>query len=165
MTLGEYTANLAWTIETWGGHPDLFFFLRSWHSKFYQPSGEHAAGSNSMRWKNPELDRIIESIQQISFDDPKGIELGQEFVKLAAQEMPITPLMAYNVFTVCDETYFEGFPTIGESLYESCAELGQHQVHVRQGQAKAGITLALRRSRRELIWANPLDAMIEAEEH
>ena len=111
MTLGEYTANLAWTIETWGGHPDLFFFLSSWHSKFYQPSGVNSAGSNSMRWKNPELDRIIESIQQISFDDPKGIELGQEFVKLAAQEMPITPLMAYNVFTVCDETYFEGFPT------------------------------------------------------
>jgi peptide/nickel transport system substrate-binding protein len=111
MTNGEYTANLAWTIETWGGHPDLFFFLSSWHSKFYQPSGTNASGSNSMRWKNPELDRIIESIQQISFDDPKAIELGQEFIKLAAQEMPITPLMSYNVFTVCDETYWEGFPT------------------------------------------------------
>jgi peptide/nickel transport system substrate-binding protein len=64
-----------------------------------------------MRWKNPELDAIIERIQQVSFDDPKAIEYGQEFIKLAAAEMPITPLMAYNVFTVCDETYFEGFPT------------------------------------------------------
>lgn len=111
MSLGEYSANLAWTIETWGGHPDLFFFLSSWHSKFYQPSGTRASGSNSMRWKNPELDRIIESIQKLDFDDPKGIELGREFIKLAAQEMPITPLMAYNVFTVCDTTYFTGYPT------------------------------------------------------
>ena len=85
MQCGDYSANLAWTIETWGGHPDLFFFLAFWHSKFYKPSGEKSAGSNSMRWKNPELDKIIESIQKISFDDPKGIELGQQFVKLAAR--------------------------------------------------------------------------------
>jgi peptide/nickel transport system substrate-binding protein len=111
MGLGEYTANLAWTIETWGGHPDLFYFLSSWHSQFYKPSGEQVSGSNSMRWKNEELDKIIEAIQNMGFDDPKGIELGQEFIKLAAREMPITPIMSYNVFTVCDETYFTGYPT------------------------------------------------------
>lgn len=111
---GEYSASFAWTIETWGGDPDLFFFLQSWHSKFYKPSGETAAGSNSMRWKNPELDRIIESIQQISFDDPKGVELGLEYCKLAAQEMPITPIMAYNVFTTMDTTYFTGYPSVDD---------------------------------------------------
>jgi peptide/nickel transport system substrate-binding protein len=40
-----------------------------------------------------------------------GVELGIEFLKLAAEEMPIIPLMSYNVFTVCDTTFFEGFPT------------------------------------------------------
>ncbi|MCC6611906.1 MAG: ABC transporter substrate-binding protein [Anaerolineae bacterium] len=114
MSAGEYTANLAWTIETWGGHPDLFFFLQYWHSRLYVPSGENAAGSNSMRWRNPELDRIIEAIEQISFDDPQGVELGLEFCRLAAQEMPITPLMAYNVFTTMDTTYFEGYPSIDD---------------------------------------------------
>jgi peptide/nickel transport system substrate-binding protein len=114
MTSGEYSANLAWTIETWGGDPDLFFFLQSWHSKFYVPSGQNSAGSNSMRWKNPELDAIIEAIQKISFDDPQGIELGKQFVKLAAQEMPITPLMAYNVFTTMDTTYFNGYPSVDD---------------------------------------------------
>ena len=114
MSSGEYSANLAWTIETWGGDPDLFFFLQSWHSKFYVASGQNAAGSNSMRWKNPELDAIIEAIQKISFDDPQGVELGQQFVKLAAQEMPITPLMAYNVFTTMDTTYFNGYPSVDD---------------------------------------------------
>ena len=55
--------------------------------------------------------RSLRSIQKVSFDDPKAIELGQQFIKLAAAEMPITPLMAYNVFTVCDTTYWQGFPT------------------------------------------------------
>ncbi|HEX2992625.1 MAG TPA: ABC transporter substrate-binding protein, partial [Anaerolineales bacterium] len=114
MDSGEYSANLAWTIETWGGDPDLFFFLQSWHSKFYVPSGQPDTGTNSMRWKNPELDRIIESIQEISFDDPKGVELGLEYCKLAAQEMPITPLMAYNVFTTMDTTYFTGYPSVDD---------------------------------------------------
>jgi peptide/nickel transport system substrate-binding protein len=114
MSSGEYSANLAWTIETWGGHPDLFFFLQYWHSRLYVPSGEPAAGSNSMRWQHPELDRIIEGIENISFDDPQGIELGLEFCRLAAQEMPITPLMAYNVFTTMDTTYFEGYPSIDD---------------------------------------------------
>ena len=40
---------------------------------------------NWQRWSNPELDKIIEQIRAIAFDDPKGIELGQEFVKLAVQ--------------------------------------------------------------------------------
>lgn len=114
MGSGEYSANLAWTIETWGGHPDLFFFLQFWHSRLYRPSGETSVGSNSMRWRHPDLDRIIEGIERISFDDPKGVELGLEYCKLAAQEMPITPLMAYNVFTTMDTTYFEGYPSIDD---------------------------------------------------
>lgn len=109
--LGDFDAEFGWTIETWGGHPDLFFFLESWHSSLYKPSGENAVGRNRMRWQHPDLDPIIEAIQQIDFDDPKGIELGIEFIKLAATEMPITPIMSYNVFSVCDETYWEGFPT------------------------------------------------------
>ncbi len=109
--LGEFDADFGWTIETWGGHPDLFFFLESWHSDFYRPSGENAVGRNRMRWQHPDLDPIIEAIQRLDFDDPKGVELGIEFIKLAAREMPITPIMSYNVFSVCDESYWEGFPT------------------------------------------------------
>jgi peptide/nickel transport system substrate-binding protein len=110
-SLGDFTGMFYWNIETWGGHPDLFYFLQSWHSDLYRPSGEPAVGKNTMRWKNPELDRIIEEIQKIDFDDPKGIDLGIEFLKLTTQEMPTTPIMAYNVFTCCDWRYWEGFPT------------------------------------------------------
>jgi peptide/nickel transport system substrate-binding protein len=109
--LGEYDADLSWTVETWGGHPDLFFFLESWHSSLYRPTGEMAVARNRMRWKNPKLDQIIDAIQRLDFDDPRGVELGRDFVKLAVEEMPTIPIMSYNVFTVCDETFWTGFPT------------------------------------------------------
>jgi len=107
---GDFEVAISWSVETWGGHPDLSFFLDSWHSEFVKPAGEVQTPRNWSRWSNPELDKIIEQIRAISFDDPKGTELGQEFVKLAVQEMPIIPLMSYNVFTMMDETYWTGYP-------------------------------------------------------
>ena len=65
----------------------------------------------------------------------KAIELGKEYVKLAVKEMPTIPLMAYNVFTAMDQTYWTGFPTVRKPLHQSGAELGQLPLHVRQAQA------------------------------
>ena len=38
-------------------------------------------------------------------------------MKLAVQEMPVIPLMAYNVFTVMDETYWKGYPSAESDPY------------------------------------------------
>lgn len=108
---GDFEAIISWSVETWGGHPDLSFFLDSWHSQFVQPAGSVQTPRNWSRWSHPELDKIIEQIRGVSFDDPKGVELGKEFVKLAVREMPIIPLMSYNVFTMMDETYWTGYPS------------------------------------------------------
>ena len=67
---------ISWSVETWGGHPDLSFFLDSWHSQFVAQPGNPQPPRNWQRWSNPELDKIIEQIRTIGFDDPKGIELG-----------------------------------------------------------------------------------------
>ena len=111
MPYGDFDAAMAWNIETWGGHPDLFWFLESWHSMYYKKEGEQAVFKNIMRFKSDKIDKIIEQLQKTSFDDPKCLELGQEYVKVCVEEMPIIPIMSYNVFTVCDEFYWEGFPT------------------------------------------------------
>ena len=114
---GDYEAAIAWSVETWGGHPDLSYFLDSWHSEFLKPPGENQPPRNRQRWKNAELDKIIEQIRSIGFDDPKGIDLGQQYIKLAAQEMPNIPLMSYNVFTVMDQTYWTGYPSAEDDPY------------------------------------------------
>jgi peptide/nickel transport system substrate-binding protein len=108
---GDYEVIMSWSVETWGGHPDLSFFLDSWHSQFIAKPGEVQPPRNWQRWSSPELDKIIEEIRTIDFDDPRGLELGQEYVKLVAREMPTIPLMSYNVFTVVDDTYWTGYPS------------------------------------------------------
>jgi len=116
MSTGDYYANLAWVVETWGGDPDLFYFLQYYHSRFYTPSGQQANGNpGAVRWKNAEVDKIIEALQELPFDSTdKTVELGLQYCKLSAQEMPTTPLMAYNVFTTMDTTYFTGYPSIDD---------------------------------------------------
>jgi peptide/nickel transport system substrate-binding protein len=109
---GDYEANVAWAVETWGGHPDLSFFLDSYHSEYIVEPGELQPARNWMRWSNPELDRIIEEIRSSSFDDlERNVELGQEFVRLHLQEMPNIPVMSYNVFAAMSERYWTGWPT------------------------------------------------------
>jgi peptide/nickel transport system substrate-binding protein len=114
---GDFEAMMAWSVETWGGHPDLSFFLDSWHSQFVAKPGETQTPRNWQRWSNPELDKIIEQIRTIGFDDPKGLELGRDYLKLVVREMPTIPLMSYNVFTVMDETYWTGYPSAETAPY------------------------------------------------
>jgi len=114
---GDYEAAIAWSVETWGGHPDLSFFLDSWHSEFLKPPGQMQPPRNWQRLSNPELDKTIEQIRAIGFDDPKGVELGQEYIKLAVKEMPQIPLMSYNVFTCMDTTYWTGYPSAETDPY------------------------------------------------
>jgi peptide/nickel transport system substrate-binding protein len=109
---GDYEANVAWSVETWGGHPDLSFFLDSHHSSYIAEPGELQPARNWMRWENPELDRIIEEIRTVPLTDTeRNIELGQEFVRLHLQEMPNIPVMSYNVFVALSERYWTGYPS------------------------------------------------------
>jgi peptide/nickel transport system substrate-binding protein len=114
---GDFEVVISWSVETWGGHPDLSFFLDSWHSQFVAQPGQPQPPRDWQRWSSPELDKIIEQIRTIGFDDPKGIELGLDYLKLAVREMPTIPLMSYNVFTVMDETYWTGYPSAETAPY------------------------------------------------
>ena len=114
---GDFDAIISWSVETWGGHPDLSFFLDSWHSQFVAEPGKPQPPRNWQRWNSPELDKIIEQVRTVGFDDPKGVELGRDYVKLAVREMASIPLMAYNVFTVMDETYWTGYPNAATAPY------------------------------------------------
>ncbi len=117
LPLGDYEAATAWSIETWGGDPDLSFFLDSWHSDYVAEPGERQPARNWQRWTNADLDRIIEEVRVTEFTDPRNLELGQEFVKLMVEEMPVIPVMSFNVFSVYDTAYWTGFPTAEENPY------------------------------------------------
>ena len=112
MSSGEYEATVAWAVETWGGHPDLSFFLDSYHSEYIADPGAVQPARNWMRWQNPELDRIIEEIRGSDFNDlERNVELGRDFVRLHLQDMPNIPVMSFNVFSVMSERHWTGYPT------------------------------------------------------
>lgn len=112
LNVGDYEAAIFWTVETWGGHPDLSFFLESFHSDFIVPLGESQPPRNLQRWENAQLDDIIERNRVLAFDSPEVVDLGVEYLKLAVEEMPFIPLMAYNKFAPFDTTYWTGYPSI-----------------------------------------------------
>jgi ABC-type transport system substrate-binding protein len=68
---GDFDTIISWSVETWGGHPDLSFFLDSWHSQFVSPPGKVQTPRNWQRWASPELDKIIEQVRTVGFDDPE----------------------------------------------------------------------------------------------
>lgn len=108
---GDYDALIAWSVESWGGHPDLSVFLDSWHSEFLAAKGEVQPSRNWQRWADPRLDKIIEAVRGIDLNDPRGLELGHEYVKLAVEEMPNIPLMSFNVFSVTSEKHWTNWPS------------------------------------------------------
>ena len=108
---GNYEAYIGWSVETWGGHPDLSFFLDSWRSDNVAEPGTGQSPRNWMRWNGgPELDAIIDKIRGISFNDPRGVEYGIEFIKLAVREMPTIPIMSYNLFVGQSNRCWTGYP-------------------------------------------------------
>lgn len=111
---GDFDVAIYWTVETWGGHPDLSFFLESYHSSFIKPAGEIQPPRNLTRWQDERLDAIIEANRTVSFDAPEVAQLGMDYLKLAVEEMPFIPLMAYNKFAPFDTTYWTGYPSAAD---------------------------------------------------
>jgi peptide/nickel transport system substrate-binding protein len=115
---GTYEAATAWSIETWGGNPDLSFFLDSWHSQFLSQPGAVQTARNWQRWSDPRLDAIIEKVRKTDFaDNAANIAIGMDFLKLMVDEMPIIPIMSFNVFSAYDTRYWTGFPTAEANPY------------------------------------------------
>src|SRR5690606_7873721 len=89
IPLGQFEAAAHWSIETWGGDPDLSFFLDSWHSSYVAKEGERQSPRNLQRWSDPRLDEIIEKVRVTPFGTPENLELGRDFVRLMVEEMPV----------------------------------------------------------------------------
>ena len=50
---GDFEALIGWSVETWGGHPDLSFFLDSWHSQFVAAAGQDPAAAQLAALEQP----------------------------------------------------------------------------------------------------------------
>ena len=112
LTTGDFETAIYWSIETWGGHPDLSFFLDSYHSQFIKPLGENQPPRNIQRWQDPKLDALIERNRSVAFDSPKVGKSDRTFSSSRSRTCRMIPLMAYNKFAPFDTTYWTNYPRV-----------------------------------------------------
>ena len=140
---GDYEANVAWSVETWGGHPDLGFFLDSYHSSYIVEPGDAPAGAqlDALGGSRARRDHRGDP-HRLDFNDlERNMELGHEFVRLHLEEMPNIPVMSFNVFSAMSERYWTGYPDGGESVRQPGEQLVELQVHLDPDQAGRRLTL------------------------
>lgn len=114
--LGEFGVDTTWpAVEPWGGHPDLYRSFDSWRSIYVKPIGEQTFGHVS-RWSSPKLDKIIEQMEKVNWDDPKTIQLGRDGLKIALEEMGSIPTTSVPGIISYDEYYWTNYPG-AENLY------------------------------------------------
>ena len=127
---GDYEANVAWSVETWGGHPDLSFFLDSYHSELHRRAGRATAGA--------QLDALGESRARPDHRGdphrPLRRSRAQRGARPRVRQAP-SPGDAQHSGHVLQRVrgvvgaLLDGLSDLGESVRQSGEQLGQCQVH------------------------------------
>ena len=111
--LGQFEVTTTWpAVEPWGGHFDLYRVVEVFHSSYYKPIGEQAinvAGASS-RWTSSEMDKIIEKMEKIDWNDSNNLNFGIEALKILIEEMPTIPTFGYPGVVAWDEYYWTNYP-------------------------------------------------------
>ncbi len=88
--------------------------LELFHSKFYVPLGEMAPWyeRNSFRYKNPELDAIVDKMFQVPPDQEQQlIDLYKQAMTIWLDELPVVPVVQAPALVPFNFTYWDGWPT------------------------------------------------------
>ena len=135
---GDYEAMITWSVETWGGHPDLSFFLDSWHSQFVAAPGKPQPPRNWQRWTQPR------ARQDHRADPPDRLRRSQGPRARPRLREARGARDADHPADVVQRLHGDGRHLLDRlperrdrALHRSGAELGQHQVHDGEAEAEA----------------------------
>ena len=102
MFNGDFETHIGWSVETRGGHPDLSFFLDSWHSEFVAEPGARQSARNWQRWSHPELDRIIKEMGLVSGYVGGAVDRVLMVVNDVFVTLPLLPVLLVFYFVLGD---------------------------------------------------------------
>jgi peptide/nickel transport system substrate-binding protein len=119
-SIGDFDVGAYWGgMWACSGIPDIWPNINGFKSDFYTPLGTAAVSANVYRWKAPDrVDEIIDELAALSSTDPKVIELGKEFYKIAVEEMPSIPMVVTKKFSANDNYYWTNYPS-AENPYKA----------------------------------------------
>lgn len=120
VMFGNFVVSTEWPAnESWGGHPDMYRVFSPLHSKYYKSIGEVALtvnGPTGGRWTDLRMDKIIDEMEKLDWNNPRNLELGMEGLKILVEEMPTIPTFSGPKPTAFDEYYWTNYP-LAENPY------------------------------------------------
>ncbi len=143
--IGDFDAEFGWTIETWGGHPDLFFFLQSWHSDLYRPSGRTALwAATGCAGRTRSWTASSRRSRRSTSTTPRALSWASSSSSWRRPRCRSRRSCPTTCSRAVTGRYWERVPDLREPLHQSGSELGQQQVYVREDQAEGIVALEAR---------------------
>ena len=92
-----------------GSVRDPHFTLSFYHSRFVRPTGESA--ERFWRWSNPTYDALVDSMGEVSPDDPRLQDLFHRAMEIWLAELPSIPLVQWYHRIPHNQTYWKNWPS------------------------------------------------------
>lgn len=96
---------------------DMLDVLDSLHSRWYKPSGERTVGGGihgaHPRYKNPELDEVVDRLAVLGPDDPEAQPLYAKGIYIMMRDLVTIPAVEKMFVQPFSDKYFTGWPTEG----------------------------------------------------
>jgi len=93
-----------------GGVQDPYATLESFHSRHAAPNGRVATGFR-VRWKNADLDKVVDQMAITDPTDPKMFDLYRQAMQIWLPELPAIPLVQATLLSSLNTTYWKNWPT------------------------------------------------------
>jgi len=101
----------AWFDIPGGSARDPYATLNFLHSRYAAATGQPAPAGHAYRWKNPDFDKLLESMALTAPNDPKFMTLYHQAMELWFPNLPTIPLINRYIFITPNTTYWTNWPT------------------------------------------------------
>jgi peptide/nickel transport system substrate-binding protein len=110
---GQFDITSHWLCGAWDDPRQLYDDLQS---KYIVPIGTRAMAGNWVRLKDPEFDKVIEELDELSPDDPNALPVYKKALEIYMRDLPAIPVVQTIFVMDFDNTYWTGWPT-QDNLY------------------------------------------------
>lgn len=108
----------AWITDVCASVSDPWNTFDRFHSRNYTPVGTPGAVNPAIRYKNPELDALIDAMAQMPPEDPNFNAAADEALAIWVDDLPVIPLVQCMLLTPFNNTYWTNWPNAQNNYYQ-----------------------------------------------
>ncbi len=108
----------AWITDVCASVSDPWNTFDRFHSRNYTPVGTPGAVNPAIRYKNPELDKLIDEMASMTAEDPKFNAVADQALAIWVKDLPVIPLVQCLLLTPFNKTYWTNWPAADNNYYQ-----------------------------------------------